>query len=69
MQYRMGIGLLLFGILLANISSDVFIIMGITAGFAGLLFIMGSCAKEKKEDFQNSINQEGHLNLNMEEKK
>lgn len=68
MQYRMGIGLLLFGILLTNIPSNIFIIMGIAAGLVGFLLIIGSCSKEKEEeDSKNNINQEGYLNI--EEKK
>lgn len=56
MGYKLGIGLLLFGILLSNGSvldyGGYFFLAGLLFGFIGLILIIAAHVREKKHIFQ-----------------
>lgn len=55
MGYKLGIGLLLFGILLSNLSADVdggyFFVVGLLFGIVGLIQVAVAHSREKKAYF------------------
>ncbi len=58
MRYKLGIGLLLFGILLSNGSvfgaaGEIFFIVGAILGFIGLICVAVAHSREKKMYFEN----------------
>lgn len=58
MGYKLGIGFLLFGILLSNTSSevnvyDIFFLAGLLFGFIGLILVIAAHVREKKTYFSN----------------
>lgn len=68
MRYKLGIGLLLFGILLSNGSvlgaaGEIFFIIGAFFGFIGLILVAAAHSREKNNNFANgTFEQQGQNN-------